>query len=80
MSSKRGDINRTRAQRHQNKTSFKNDLHDNSEKTKKLNAMFISEVCIKCKEVIEWKIKYRKYKQLTQPKICNRYFISLLTV
>lgn len=71
MSSKRGDVGRTRAQRHQNRTVFKNDLHDNSDKIKKLNAMSITEVCLKCKEVIEWKIRYRKYKPLTQPKVCN---------
>lgn len=72
MSSKRGDVQRSRPQRHQNKTAFKNDLHDNSDKIKKLNSMCISEVCLKCKEVIQWKIKYRKYKPLTQPKTCNR--------
>lgn len=72
MSSKRGEMHRTRPQRHQNRTVFKNDLHDNSEKIKRLNSMAISTVCIKCKEVIEWKIKYRKYKPLSQPKNCNR--------
>lgn len=71
MSSKRGDNGRTRAQRYQNKFAFKNDLHDSSEKIKKLNSMSINEVCKKCKDVIEWKIKYRKYKPLTKPGICN---------
>lgn len=71
MSSKRGETQRTRAQRYQNRTVFKNNLHDNSDKIKKLNSMSISGVCTKCKEVIQWKIKYRKYKPLTQPKSCN---------
>ncbi|RXG67302.1 hypothetical protein Avbf_09799, partial [Armadillidium vulgare] len=30
-----------------------------------------SKVCKQCKDVIEWKIKYKKYKPLTQPKTCS---------
>lgn len=47
MSSKRGECQRKRPQRHQNSTVFKNDLHDNSDRTKKLNAMSINEVVSK---------------------------------
>lgn len=72
MSSKRGDMQRCRAQKHQNKTVFKNDLHDKSDKIKKLNAMSINEVCKHCSDVIQWKIKYRKYKPLTAPKTCQK--------
>ncbi|CAG9806147.1 unnamed protein product [Chironomus riparius] len=72
MSSKRGDMQRVRAQKHQNKTIFKNDLHDNSDRTKKLNAMSINEVCQHCSDVIQWKIRYRKYKALTKPSTCNK--------
>lgn len=72
MSFARGDLGRSRPQKHQNKTVFKNDLHDNSTKIKKLNAMSISEVCTHCSEVIQWKIKYRKYKPLTKPRACTR--------
>ncbi|KAG5681106.1 hypothetical protein PVAND_010569 [Polypedilum vanderplanki] len=72
MSSKRGDTKRSRPQRHQNTFAFKNNLHDNSTKIKKLNAMSINEVCTHCSEVIQWKIQYRKYKPLTKPKTCNR--------
>lgn len=71
MSSKRGDCQRKRPQAHQNSTSFKNDLHDNSTRTKALNAMNINEVCQRCHDVIEWKIKYRKYKALSKPASCN---------
>lgn len=71
MSSRKGESQRSRAQRYQNKTSFKNDLYDKSDRTKKLNAMNISGICQRCHDVIEWKIKYRKYKALSQPKSCN---------
>lgn len=34
--------------------------------------MSINEVCQKCRDVIEWKIKYRKYKALKAPAACNK--------
>ncbi|CAK1599806.1 unnamed protein product [Parnassius mnemosyne] len=70
MSCSRGNTNRTRAQKHQNKTAFKNDLHDSSKKTKFLNTLQVTGVCLRCKEIIEWKIKYKKYKPLAAPKKC----------
>lgn len=70
MSSSRGNTSRTRPQKHQNKTVFKNDLHDTSHKTKFINSLEISEVCKRCKDIIEWKIKYKKYKPLTAPRKC----------
>ncbi|XP_038078832.1 uncharacterized protein C9orf85 homolog [Patiria miniata] len=59
-----------KSQKYQNTTAFKNDLHDTSRKTKALNQMVVGGVCSRCKEQIEWKIKYKKYKPLTQPKKC----------
>lgn len=70
MSSAKGSMNRQRPQKHQNRTAFKNNLHDTSTKTKFLNSMDVSGVCQKCKNIIEWKIKYKKYKSLTAPKKC----------
>lgn len=70
MSSQKGNVSRTRAQRHKNHTAFKNNLHDTSNRTKLVNSVQVSDVCLRCKEVIEWKIKYKKYKPLTQPKTC----------
>lgn len=71
MSATRGDCQRKRAQKHQNKTTFKNDLYDKSDRIKALNSMSINEVCQRCHDTIQWKIKYRKYKALTQPGACN---------
>ncbi|CAH0722556.1 unnamed protein product, partial [Brenthis ino] len=70
MSCSRGSTNRTRPQKHQNRSAFKNTLHDTSKKTKLLNNLEVTGVCERCKEIIEWKIKYKKYKPLTAPKKC----------
>lgn len=70
MSSQKGNSSRTRPQKYKNKTAFKNNLHDTSIQTKVMNNIQVSDVCVRCKEIIEWKIKYKKYKPLTQPKKC----------
>ncbi|XP_017112728.1 uncharacterized protein C9orf85 homolog [Drosophila elegans] len=70
MSSQRGNVSRTRAQKHKNRHVFKNDLHDKTPQQIRLNAMHVSTVCQRCKEQIEWKIKYKKYKPLSQAKTC----------
>nr|XP_022909400.1 uncharacterized protein C9orf85 homolog [Onthophagus taurus] len=70
MSTQKGNNTRSRPQKHQNKSSFKNSLHDTSHRTKFINNIQVSDVCTRCKDVIEWKIKYKKYKPLTQPKKC----------
>lgn len=70
MSSQRGNANRTRPQKHKNKSVFKNDLHDKSKQIRFLNTLQVTEVCLRCKSIIEWKIKYKKYKLLKAPKTC----------
>ncbi|KAJ8734785.1 hypothetical protein PYW08_014035 [Mythimna loreyi] len=70
MSTSKGSNIRKRPQKHQNKTAFKNDLHDKSHKTKFLNSLEITGVCKRCKDILEWKIKYKKYKPLTAPRKC----------
>ncbi|XP_065092070.1 uncharacterized protein C9orf85 homolog [Ochlerotatus camptorhynchus] len=74
MSSRRGDGGRrVRPQKHQNSFAFKNDLHDkHTPLIKLITTLNICEVCERCKEQIDWKIKYRKYKPLTQPGKCNK--------
>lgn len=72
MSSQRGNANRTRPQKHQNRHVFKNDLHDTNIRTKRMNQIQITNVCNKCKSILEWKIKYKKYKVLKAPKCCNK--------
>lgn len=72
MSCQKGNGSRTRAQKHKNRHVFKNDLHDKTPLQIKLNSLHISEVCQHCKGVIEWKIKYKKYKPLSQPKTCTK--------
>jgi hypothetical protein len=67
MSSQKGNVNRTRAQKHKNATAYKNTMHDTSHQTKSILKTTQDGLCGRCKEVIEWKIKYKKYKPLTQP-------------
>lgn len=70
MSTSRGSNVRTRPQKYQNRTAFKNTLHDCSHKTKFYNSLEVTGVCNRCKEIIEWKIKYKKYKPLTTVRKC----------
>ncbi|XP_017888374.1 uncharacterized protein C9orf85 homolog [Ceratina calcarata] len=70
MSTQKGNCNRSRPQKHQNRTAFKNDLHDKSHQTKLINSIEVSNVCDRCKKIIEWKIKYKKYKALKTPSKC----------
>ncbi|XP_042881068.1 uncharacterized protein C9orf85 homolog [Penaeus japonicus] len=72
MSCKKGSTKRTRPQKYQNATSYRNNLHDTSKKTRKINSTEIAEVCKRCQEIIEWKIRYKKYKPLTQAKTCTK--------
>ncbi|BFZ01108.1 hypothetical protein BsWGS_04147 [Bradybaena similaris] len=72
MSSQRGNVSRTRTQKYKNNKAFKNDLHDTSHTIKMINSLNHEGLCQRCKEIIEWKIKYKKYKPLSQPATCVR--------
>ena len=63
--SRRGD-NVKKGQRYQNSWAYKAALH----KTKKLDpsAVQLAGLCPRCREVIQWKMKYGKYKPLSAPK------------
>ncbi|XP_075226205.1 uncharacterized protein C9orf85 homolog isoform X2 [Lycorma delicatula] len=70
MSTQKGNCNRSRAQKHQNTKVFKNNLYDTSKKTKTINKIKVTNVCDRCKAILEWKIKYKKYKMLKNPSTC----------
>ncbi|XP_040836872.1 uncharacterized protein C9orf85 homolog [Ochotona curzoniae] len=70
MSSQKGNVARSRSQKYQNVFAFKNDRHDKSVQTKKINAKLHAGVCQRCKEVLEWRVKYSKYKPLSKPRKC----------
>jgi len=55
-------------QKYQNVVAF----HHNkgSKLTKKILESPIHDVCRKCRDMIEWRKRYRKYKPLTVPKKC----------
>uniref|UniRef100_A0A6G3MII2 Uncharacterized protein C9orf85 (Trinotate prediction) n=1 Tax=Henneguya salminicola TaxID=69463 RepID=A0A6G3MII2_HENSL len=62
----------TKGYKHQNITEFKCNKYNTTPdqeiafKTQKNN------LCDKCKEIIEWKIKYGKYKPLSVSRRCNQ--------
>ncbi|XP_077571182.1 uncharacterized protein C9orf85 homolog [Stigmatopora nigra] len=70
MSSQRGNASRSRAQKHQNATAYKNNKFGTSIQTQKANSKTHDGLCHRCKDVLEWKVKYNKYKSLTQPRKC----------
>ncbi|XP_026112512.1 uncharacterized protein C9orf85 homolog [Carassius auratus] len=70
MSSQKGNVSRSRGPKHQNVTAFKNDKYGASAQVKKAKAMVHEGLCQRCKDVLEWKVKYNKYKLLTQPRKC----------
>ena len=75
MSCQKGNSNRKRAQKHKNITAFRNDLHDTSHVTKKINNLEFDGLCVRCKDCIEWKVKFKKYKPLTMPK---KWYINIV--
>uniref|UniRef100_UPI00358F5A90 uncharacterized protein C9orf85 homolog isoform X2 n=1 Tax=Myxine glutinosa TaxID=7769 RepID=UPI00358F5A90 len=62
--------NRRRGQKYQNVTAFRNDKYRPNERLKKLNSLVHNGVCARCKSQLEWRIKFGKYKLLTQPSTC----------
>lgn len=67
MSTQRGNVKKG-AQKHKNQKAFKNDLYDTSHITKKINSIEFHGICEHCKSVLEWKVKYKKYKLLSVAK------------
>ncbi|XP_049619646.1 uncharacterized protein C9orf85 homolog [Syngnathus scovelli] len=70
MSTQRGSASRSRGQKYQNTVAFKNDKYGASVQVKKANSKIHDGLCQHCKGVLEWKVKYNKYKSLTQPRKC----------
>ena len=68
MSTQKGNIKRSRPQKYQNIRKFNNQLYDKSHKTKKIVATEILGACKHCREVLEWKITYKKYKIMANAK------------
>jgi hypothetical protein len=68
MSTQKGNVRKTGSQKYQNKSAFKNSLHDTTPRVKLMNSVVLGRVCKRCKDIIDWKIKYKKYKPLTVPK------------
>ncbi|XP_015254406.1 PREDICTED: uncharacterized protein C9orf85 homolog [Cyprinodon variegatus] len=70
MSSQKGNVSRSRPQKYKNTKAFKNDKYGATVQVKKANSKIHDGLCQHCKGVLEWKVKYNKYKPLTQLKKC----------
>lgn len=57
-------------QKYQNAVAFHH--NKNSKKTKKILSFPIDGVCDRCRQILEWRKKFRKYKPLTVPRRCCR--------
>ncbi|KAM7017564.1 uncharacterized protein C9orf85 homolog [Tautogolabrus adspersus] len=74
MSSQKGNVSRSRSQKHQNAFAFKNNKYGANVQVKKANSKIHDGLCLHCKGVLEWKVKYNKYKSLTQARKCVKCF------
>ncbi|XP_062238208.1 uncharacterized protein C9orf85 homolog [Platichthys flesus] len=74
MSSQKGNVSRSRAQKHQNAIAYKNNKYGATVQVKVANSKIHDGLCLHCKGVLEWKVKYNKYKSLTQPRKCVKCF------
>ncbi|KAK5932914.1 hypothetical protein CgunFtcFv8_004583 [Champsocephalus gunnari] len=70
MSSQKGNVSRSRAQKHKNNTAFINNKYGATVQVQKANSKIHDGLCKHCKGVLEWRVRYNKYKSLTQPKKC----------
>ena len=69
MSTRKGDSCK-RGQKHQNTKAYKAGLYGESRRVKLAAALPLAGVCARCREKIEWKKKYDKYKPLSAPRKC----------
>lgn len=67
--STRGGNNKKQGQKYQNTFAFKH--NKNSKLTLKIKASPLDKLCKRCFDILEWKIKFRKYKPLTTASTCN---------
>lgn len=70
MSSQRGNASRSRSQKHKNTIAYKNDKYGASVQVQKAKSKVHDGLCQRCKDVLEWKVKYNKYKPITQARTC----------
>lgn len=69
MSTRSGEQNKKRGQKHQNTFKFK--LDEKDRKVQKLLQTPKDHLCQRCFDQITWKIEYKKYKPLSAPAMCN---------
>ncbi len=79
MSARKGDSTK-RGQRHQNSSAYKAHLHGCPKRKTEALSVAVSGVCGRCKEKVEWRKKYDKYKPLTVPRKWYIFTIDILCI
>ena len=69
MQKKPKNPNAHKSQGHQNKKTFYLKYYDDKQKLKENTHLDL--LCRRCYETLEWKLKYGKYKPLSQPALCT---------
>lgn len=65
---RRKNKGKVKQQKHKNRRAFA--VRDKVEHEKMKKKVRLNNLCEKCLEIIQWKIKYGKYKKMTVPKKC----------
>lgn len=69
MSSSRKGNNAKKAQKYQNTWAYKPGLYKSGrQRAQNAATVSLAGLCVRCREKIEWKKKYDKYKPLTAPR------------
>lgn len=63
------DGRKKQGQKHQNKTAYKIQFDPLSQEIHK--KVSFRGLCKRCKDQLEWKIQYNKYKKMTEPAKCT---------
>ncbi len=67
---RKGDSSK-RGQKYQNSRAYKPALYGESRRVKMAASLLLGGICARCKEKLEWRKKYDKYKPLTVPRRCD---------
>ncbi|KJE97211.1 hypothetical protein CAOG_07654 [Capsaspora owczarzaki ATCC 30864] len=69
MSTSRSGNTKKQGQKYQNAFAYQH--NKNSKLTKRIMALPVDGLCFRCKDIVDWRKRFRKYKPLTQPKVCT---------
>ena len=78
MSQSQGNSKKIRSQKHQNCVKFNNLRHETNKREIKIASTTFKDVCQRCRDILEWKVNYKKYKVMPQAKTWLVFILALL--